>query len=324
MGIKHLGKLLFSVSIIALLLWLANPEKVAESTASADIILLLLAAAITIPMLVMSFVRWHFFLKASDVEMKLTESSKIYMIGMFFSLVTPSKLGSLVRFYYLKRDHNVASGSAFSLSMIDKLFDIAVIVAVSSTGALMFTGITVAVIPAPLIVGIAVTLVLGYILLSRRAFVSVLSFILSRVGFAAKLFNVKKIESEKTADNIYKPIGALRRKPRYLILVTVLSFAYWFTYGIQLSLLAASFGFSIEPQISFLVVCMGTLAGMLPLTAGGIGTRDAMIVYLLAILGLQYETGVVISILIFVITHLVISVSGGLVYIFHGTKKKCL
>ncbi len=63
---------------------------------------------------------------------------------------------------------------------------------------------------------------------------------------------------------------------------------------------------------------------MLPVTAGGIGTRDAMIVYLLSFLGLQYETGIVISILIFVISHLVISISGGLVYILYGSRRKGL
>jgi uncharacterized protein (TIRG00374 family) len=322
MKIKTLAKVLVSAAIVVFLLLFAKLDRVSAAAATMDPYLLALAAFLVVPMLLVSFVKWQLLLRSSDIKIPFIESRRIYLIGIFFSLITPSKIGTLIKFYYLKKDHGTPSGLAFSLSLMDKMFDVVVVVIAGAAGILLFSGPGHALSEVPIIVGIAFVAVFLSLFLSRGAFMKVMTPLIARMGFAAKFLSVKKLDAKQAASDIYAPFGTLKRKPAHLLGVIFFLLLFWVFYGMQMILLAASLGTYISPLTAFLAVCTGTLIGLIPVTIGGIGTRDATLVYIMSIIGISMENGILISLLLFALTQVVMALLGGIAYAASGKKEK--
>ncbi|MBM3304013.1 MAG: flippase-like domain-containing protein [Candidatus Aenigmarchaeota archaeon] len=305
-------KITASTVILALLLYFIDVGKIVSTLAEADPLLILLALVITPVSMALRFIRWNSITNLSGIRISMKETARVYMIGFFFGTITPSKLGDLLKFRYLNRDHGVPNGMAFSLSVLDRIFDLIVIIAVGSAALSIVYGSSELLSVALVVITFGVLL---YAVFSRRIFKRLSYFFLSNFSFMGRLLGMKgDIDKESIFESLYKPFQTLKRSPSRVVAQTAMSFVIWLTVGIQAFLIFLALGVSVEFFPAFAMLCFATLVSLLPFTISGLGTREASMVFLFALLGVAADKTISMSLLYFVIGQIIVAVAGGVVY----------
>jgi len=321
MNKKTAAKIIFSSVLIAALIMLVRFDKAAEALSTINMQLFITATLLVVPLMFSAFARWKLLLMSNGVEVPFKPASLIYMIGMFFSFITPSKIGTLVKFYYLKKNYSIPSGVSFSLALMDKIFDLLIVATVTVTGLFVFSGLSSGALSyLPLLSAVVIIALFFVLFLSKSAFMKVMVPLMSRLKFAGRFFRMGSIDEKKAASDVYEPFSVLRKKHGYLAGVLFFSALYWVIFAAQLTLLMASFGLTIGIITALLIACTSSAVSFIPVSVGGIGTRDASLVYLLSLFGVVYEKAILVSILLFLITQFIMMIAGGLTYMLSGLK----
>ncbi|MEK6872506.1 MAG: lysylphosphatidylglycerol synthase transmembrane domain-containing protein [Nanoarchaeota archaeon] len=261
-----IGILLFFYILIKI-----NFVNVLEEIKKVNIYFLLITLVFLIIMLVVQTFKWHIVAVFQDIKVPFKESFKINLISNFYGLITPSKLGSVIRAEYLKKytkNKNIGKG-LFNFT-IDKVLDITSVIFM----AVLFSFVFKDEINLP--IGFFTGLFLAFVLLTLFFIKKERSKIVLRF-FYRKFINEKiKDKTKNTFNSFYEHIP----KKRYFILFFLLNLISWlFIYLIYYFI-----GLSLGIKISFLyymaILPLGTLVSMIPISIGGLGTREAALISL--------------------------------------------
>src|SRR3989344_99172 len=88
-------KIAFAVLSLFLIARLVDIPRFFQSVADLDVLVAVAALLVTVPVILFRVTRWQLILRASEVRLPFTEVFRISLIGLFFSVITPSKLGDL-------------------------------------------------------------------------------------------------------------------------------------------------------------------------------------------------------------------------------------
>lgn len=270
---KKILSLLVSLAILAVLYSFLDTEALIGTVAGTDPVLLGLSLALLIGVVGLSAARLMLLGQASGHRLGWRLSVEATFAANALNMVTPGKLGDLLKAFLLVDGSARGMPVALSLSVWEKLADLAVVFLIASAALAFVPGLRVvlvfivplaailsAALLAPAVVGAAVR-VKQRIAGGRFAFVE--RFHEAWQGLQARL-----------ADT-----GGARAG---LIAVTAL---IWTGHLVQICLMAAALG--AGGGIVFWLGVAGLLpvafiAGLVPLTFAGVGTRDAALVLLLA------------------------------------------
>ena len=203
-------------------------------------------------------VRWRSVLNAMGYKITLKECFIIFMAAIPFSSVTPSKSGDIVRAYYLKNEIPIAHtvGSVIT----ERIFDLAVLIFFSLIGIYFYGAHEFALIIIVFMVFLAVFVTLTYnaskIPVPEKWRLKIQSFCIS--------------------------IKDLIENRRELLSVIVSSFAIWILAILQTMLLFSALSITVPPIFLIGTLPIAILIGMIPVTLGGMGTRDTAILILFA------------------------------------------
>lgn len=278
-----------SVLLLALILWRIQPGKVGNALASANPAYLALAALLTIPFLLLKATRWYWMLREAGIEAEPGEALSSLVAGMGLALLTPARLGELVRAAYIRDGQKLKIGG---LVMLDKGFDVLVLCGLSIAGAwsLLGTG------PGALLA--AVTAVgAAMVYLPRRG-----ENVVARVG--NRLPGRDKLMRVLTALEALSPAATTG-----YILLTAMSFVIVL---VQFALILASWNAS-SPNIVFLTFPLVVLTNVLPLTVGGLGIREGAAVLLLHHYGVSAAHAALAAFLMFFINTALPGLAGALI-----------
>ncbi len=265
---------------------------------------LVVAIFLNIPQLSLKVVRWKTLLLAQGICYGVWKAGLAYSGSIFLGLLTPGRLGELVKAFHVKQDCRVSIGRAFSSVLADRIFDLYMLLGVGGL-ALMLTaagdhnawlGIVAAVMG---LTGLLVAL------LSDEAFtwISRLGSRLGRGG--ARLFGPESLVRDLRGGLKVLPVTSLVA----CIVLTIMAYTVFFW---QCHLVALSIGIEVGFfPISF-AVALGSLVTLLPLSISGIGTREAAIVAYLGSCGVEYERALGFAFLIFVTFYVAGGVIGAL------------
>lgn len=263
--------------LLAVVAYKVHPSRLSQAAASVQAPNLILAALLTVVFLALKSSRWYLILRESGINADFNQALVSLVGGMGLALVTPARLGELVRVAYLPDERKWKIGG---LVMIDKAFDVLVLTGLSIAGAWVLLGTWV---------GAAFTAatLIGLFIVFRPA---ALALVLYR--FSSVMPGRSKLE------RIWESLDALTPRSAIIFLsLTVLAFAVvLLQFGIILSSWHAA-SISIV-ALTFPIVI---LTNVLPLTIGGLGLREAAAALLLAHYGVSSADAALAAFLMFAI-----------------------
>lgn len=284
-GLRLAGTLFF----IALLVWLdlsgALPvERVWSALSSADPGLVTLSIGLYVPFLIVKAARWRLLSADMNMPISWADSWRIYSIGLAAGTFTPGQAGDALKAWYLQRA-GYSLGRGLASSVLDRLFDVAGLAALGLLGVAVYGGRFAG--QTPVLVGWAVlgTLVVIFFAWkpSRVWVVSFISRRLTRFGLVGQ-------------QDDGAPAWTLR--PATIATASALTMGSFATSIFRVWLLAAALGIWLGPLEVSGFVGLTTAAALVPVSVGGIGTRDAVAALAFTQLGYSPAEGIAVSILL--------------------------
>ncbi|PWT88794.1 MAG: hypothetical protein C5B54_10040 [Acidobacteria bacterium] len=274
---------LIGIALLIFLLSRINLQEMLSALRQAALPLVLLAVIANVPQIFLKAIRWRQLLRSQGIEYAAIPAMLSYFGSIFIGLLTPGRLGELVKAAHVSHDCNIPKARAFSSVLVDRLFDLY---------ALMILG--------------------GAALLSQHTGMdkkNAIAFALSAAVLVIPLIVFLKFPI--FSENSW--IGQMRisllelKLPAILIgsLLTIIAYAIFFE---QCYLLAQSLMLNATfLQISY-AVALGSLVTLIPISISGLGTREAAIMSYLKTIGISPAASIGFSLLIF----LTFYVAGGL------------
>ena len=302
-----------TVLFIALLVWLdlrgdLRLEDIFGTLGKANLLLVGLSIALYVAFLVVKAARWR--LVSGDMGMPLTwgQAWRIYAIGLAAGTFTPGQAGDALKAWYLQR-MGYGLGRALGSSILDRLFDVAALALLGLVGVAVyggkFAGQTPALIGLTLLcMGVAAFFAYNR---TRRWAVNLVMRRLARARDQGPGVGDQAVEWSLRSTTL-----------TYVALLTIASFVVSI---FRVWLLAAGLGVWLGPLEVSGYVGLTTAAALVPVTVGGIGTRDVVSALALQQLGYAPEVGVALSALILLL-NLAQAITGWVVWLRYREENK--
>lgn len=261
----HILLRLIGPTLLIYFLLTTDLGKLWEILLQTDPWLLTISALLLAPFLYLKGWRWQLILDAWNIKINLQDATALYGVGIFLGIMTPGQAGDAVKAWYLRqRGQSLAAGLASVV--VDRLFDVGVMGILAASGLYFFWDalpggrvlnvLTLVIMLAGVIVGLLVAS-------SRRLRLGVMRL---APNVLRKRLNIEAIER-------------MHLRPGQLLtiaIVTAAGLAITF-FRIYLLFLALDTPIPIGPFIALIAI----VALVSPVSPGGIGTRDAVMVFVL-------------------------------------------
>ncbi|GAB4361183.1 MAG: hypothetical protein Fur0042_30740 [Cyanophyceae cyanobacterium] len=199
------------------------------------------------------------------------EANQLILAASVLNMVLPSKMGDIAKAYFM-RDHGHLDGSlAFSLVVFEKTCDL--------LSLLLWCVFGLALYPrrdwlfGTMTAGVALGLLLGAVLLGSPHVARCFFQGLRRL--APKRFKVKLRNLNRSWGAMHDYFWSDRRQ---LTLIALTSVFIWFLHLLQIWLFTLALKTPVPVLSNLALAPLAILAGLLPLTFAGVGTRDAALI----------------------------------------------
>jgi uncharacterized protein (TIRG00374 family) len=289
------------LGILAYIVYSLDLQKIITAFLSIDPIYMVYALLLTIPLLVIRNVEWQIILKEQKITIGYLDSLKIYLIGIFYGSFTPGYSGQLMRIPYLKEKTGEPFGKLFINTIIDTFVHSFSIYGMIIIGAFLMVG------TIPELLPITIAWMVGFCL-------AVLYF--SRKERGEKFFRViitylipKKVKPHLHAfvETFYSDF------PRFKVMIIpyLIGIITWVIVFSQEYLILLGLNLQI-PYLTFLALYpIANVAGFIPITFGGLGTREfTAILIFTTLFAVTAEQILVLSLVGFCVTDIFLAFIG--------------
>lgn len=268
-----------TVALLTAIVWTVQPHKLVVVLSKIRPTGVAAAVALLVPFLFMKALKWRMAARAFGLAITLSEAVRSFMAGLGVSVVTPLRIGEVSRLYVASRDRLPHAASAL---VLDKMFDLATIFALSMFGAAVFWG------RAGWIFGSAV--VFASVAALPFAYRALTGLIRRADQFGFRLAGVDDLNTLDTS--------TVQRSR--LLLLGVLSMAAYVLAIFQFYFLLAAFRRTTILAAFFSLPLM-TLTNLFPITIGNVGVREAVAIAATRAFGVSSQDAFCASILLFLI-----------------------
>ena len=267
---KKLVSLAVSLGILAVIYWKIDFRRLLPVFANCDPLWMAVSLGMVIPLTL--FTAWRLQqLMPRAGQLGFGEATRLILVASVLNLILPSKMGDIAKAYFM-RDRGHLNGSlALSLVVFEKACDMLSLLLWCVFGLLLYPKTDA--LFWTMTAGVCVLLALGLLSLGSQSF--------AQFFFrTAERFAPRKIQEKlrKMADS-WSEMHAYfwSSKPR-LAKVAGTSILIWFLHLLQIWLFILALR-AWAPFLANLALSpLAILAGLLPLTFAGVGTRDAALV----------------------------------------------
>ncbi|MBD2090324.1 flippase-like domain-containing protein [Microcoleus sp. FACHB-1515] len=270
---KRFLSLIVSLAILAVIYWRIDVQGLARAFANGDRFWLLISLGMVIPLTGLTAWRLQIL---SPGRLAWGESNRLILAACTLNMVLPSKMGDIAKAYFMRdrvaqRERNRANldgAQSLSLVVFEKACDLLSLLFWCAIGLLiyprrdwLFALMTFAVVG-----GLAIGL--GAIASRRIA--------LSAFQLARQIVSGKKLDKLQTAwDAMHNHFWRDRLR---LWRVASLSVFIWFLHLLQIWFFILALNAWTPFLANLALAPLAILAGLLPLTFAGVGTRDAALI----------------------------------------------
>ncbi len=227
--------------------------------------------ALLVPMVLLAGIRLC-VLVPREAAITLGEAIRLNLAGSVLNLVLPSKMGDLAKSWFFRQRGHLPGSLALALVVFERICDMLSLLAWCAFGLLLLhrdhalTGWLAGLVIAGILGG------LGVLVFRRLATAS-----LAVAGrLAPSRFEARLAQFSESWDAMHAFFWA---RPGRLARIAALSLAIWFVNLLQVWFLIRALGQHVPVVDSLGLTPLAILAGLLPLTFGGVGTRDIAVVF---------------------------------------------
>ena len=265
--------------LLGLTLWQLDLDAIAAALKGIGFAVLAGIALGLVAFHLLKSLRWRAILRAQDISYSFGGILEMYWSGLFLGVVTPGRLGDLVRVAYLKQD-GIATGRAAVGVVVDRLLDLGTI-GLLALGSWLY-----------LVWGRAGTFQWGGLagVLQIAGWRNMVRQFLTRlVPGAVKESLVSGWQD--FANDLQRILytGVARFE---ILAYTGLA---WTMYVFLIHFLVGAAGLEFTLGRTVLFFAVAAAASLLPLSVAGIGTRDLSLVGLAGAVGIEAEKGLIFS-----------------------------
>lgn len=278
---------LVGLGIFIFLVASLDKDKLWQILNNIDLAYLIFASLLTISALTFTKVlRWYFILKWMKIDYPLHQAYFTYLASIFIGLLTPGRLGEMVRSIYLRNDKQVEIHEGIATIGTDRIFDL--------------IGMLSLVIPTILLNDVFSDLrILGWIGLGLLVF-TFLFIIFFRFLDKKKIASLRIFGSTflgRLLASFSKQIELLTPK-RFLFMLLLTAFPTTI-FAFQCTLLAKAMNVDLNMLIAGGIAASVNLVVLIPVTIYGLGTREATVISMFGFLSIGQAEAFSYSMLLF-------------------------
>jgi len=281
MEIKKILPGVIGLIIFGYILHTLDLSKLANNIQNANLTFLGLAVLAVLLSLIIHGLKWQTIIKHYGKAPSLFESVRIFCIGTMIGFLTPLKVGVFIRSAYIK---HLGLQKAIASVLVDRITDIGFVCFVA---VLSIFSLNLEVIFMP----------------SQKIIMLFLIVIAAIIAFAIKKFR------SKITNLINETLSVINNKKTIVPLIFLTPIAFLSTVLIYY-LIAQSLGINLSLTFLLMVVSITVLIETIPITFLGLGTREAGMIFMLAMKGISAESAVTLSLLYLFTNYLTLSIIG--------------
>ncbi len=290
--------------------WTIGPQELWHTLCQAHPAALGLAIALVWVIVILGVARWRMVLAVQGLNLPLNRTVSISLIAQFFSaFMLGSAGGDLIKAYYVARETHHKKTEAVVTVFVDRVIGLWAMLLFA--GLMMFPNAQLLLRHRRL--DVVVVLILG--MLAASTVLLILAF----WGGVSRRFPRARawLRSMPKGELLERSLDSCRQFGRhwpFLLKATGLSLFVNLVVVLQWVVLAAGLHLTIPPTALLLIVPAVVCISALPITPGGIGVRENLVVLMLAPMGVSATSALSLSLLAYA-TALFWSLVGGLVYL---------
>ena len=263
-----------SLLILGVIFWKIDIINIKDVLAQVDVPVFIVALLILVPTTLLSALRFRMLLSGKN-KPTIGLATKLILASSTMNVVLPSKMGDMLKSVFMRDALNMRGSLAVSVVVFEKACDLLGLLAWCLLGLFVYAGDDQFFILLALAIGGG--LGLGTLMLSS------LSFADSFLRLVVKLAPSKSVDKFENLRKSWVEVhGFFWRSKSAVINIVAVTLFIWFLHLLQIWLLAAALNAPIPLLSSLGLSSLTILAGLVPLTLAGVGTRDAAAIYLFA------------------------------------------
>jgi uncharacterized protein (TIRG00374 family) len=257
---KNILKTVLTITITIVIFYVIFSKidffSVIDVLAHANLWYLFIAFLLTILIFVIQTKRWKIVLDAMGYNIQYLECFCMVMGAYPLASVTPSKAGDLVKAYYIK--DKIPISKTVGSVLTEKALDIFILLLLCLIGLAFYPRLWMQIIAVIIIIGIIVFFVLSHLEVKHPT---------------------KKSWNDKL-QNMLLSTRALTKDKKKFFVGSIATFALWFIAIIQTVIFFFTLGIDVPLLFTMANIPIAIFVGMIPVTIGGMGTRDSAIILL--------------------------------------------
>jgi hypothetical protein len=268
--VAPLSRGIFSVALILLIVLNLDTADLKETLTAVSVTTLVALTSVDLLLRVVSAYRWHVLFSNTNSSASLAETTRITFVAVFLGQVLPGVIGvEALRVYGLAKSSDDAAG-AFASVVADRVFGLLSAVLVIFAGLLIGPHELQSLVLAPALLAFAI-LVFAVVLMMIPA---------CRQLFERGLPSMLLDKIKHWVGQVYDCFDRYKAQPALLVYSLVLAISFQLLRVVLFFLAALMIGES-PSFIDFVVfVPVVIFATMLPISIGGLGVREAGLVFL--------------------------------------------
>ena len=263
-----------SLAVLGIIYWKVDASSVLEIFLGANSPLFIGSLALLIPTTLLSAQRFRMLLSGNN-RPSLAVATKLLLAASTMNIVLPSKMGDMLKSIFMRQTLDMRISLAISVVVFEKACDLLGLLAWCLLGLVVYAGNDALFRVLALAIGFGLTF--GVLMLSSLSFADWFLRLAAKIAPSAlteKFNHLRKSWAEVHA--------FFWRSRRDVLNIVGLTAFIWFLHLLQIWMLATSLQAEVPLLSSLGLSSLAILAGLVPLTLAGIGTRDAATVFLFA------------------------------------------
>lgn len=295
LAVRLVGPLL----LILVIARMKDPSRLLHAVLAASPLPLAVAVLLNLVNIHLKVIRWDVILRTRGIRYPRRRAWASFMTSLYVGLLTPGRVGDVLRAQYLKHDLDVPYAEGVASVVVDRLCDLYVLAAFVAVGVVRYAEVIVGGLRVVTWAGVAAT-VLGPLLLLVPG---VAEAVLGRA--------FKKLSPGGEVDGFTRFLAAVRANVgRPLLLTLPLTVATFIVNYAQGWLIARAVGLPMTFLDATCLLAIASLLGLLPISVSGVGVRELFFALAFPLLGFTADDGVGFGLLVFFVIYLVIVLVG--------------
>jgi len=303
---------LTGIIILIYIIYNIGLEKISDTFLQISPIYIIIAATLTIPRLLIRNTQWQYLLRSQKIFVSYWTSFKIFLISYFYGAITPGYLGIMIRVPYMKTKTNQPFGKLFVNSIVETAVH-----GLSLYIMMIFGAIAVAdkypeiLIGALIFVGANIIVYAFFIKKERgeKTFYFLIKILIPKIF---------KKHLNRFVDTFYEDFPDIKK----FIIPFILGIPAWIIIYSQIYIISIPLNNEI-PYLTFIALyAIGNIIAMIPISSGGLGTREAVLIFLFGLYGMSPEKAVVISLAGHLLTDVLTGIYGLIISLNEARNKE--